>query len=134
MDCAREHLLAGAALALDQHREVRRRRALRDLQHAPEGIARSDDLLELRQLPGPQRLDLLREMPPVQRASDDDLELGPADFDVIFAYPWPDEMMLVDNLFERHASAGSLLVTFHGGDEFRLQRKKKAKLRRQAKR
>jgi hypothetical protein len=65
---------------------------------------------------------------------DDDHELGPADFDVIFAYPWPDEEMVVENLFERHASPGSLLVTYHGGDQFRLQRKKLAKLRRQRKR
>jgi hypothetical protein len=65
---------------------------------------------------------------------DDDLELGPADFDVIFTYPWPDEEMVVENLFERHASAGSLLVTYRGGDDFRLQRKKHAKPHRQRKR
>jgi hypothetical protein len=64
---------------------------------------------------------------------DDDLELGPADFDVIFAYPWPDEERVVESLFERHASPGSLLATYRGGDDFRLQRKKPAKLRRQRK-
>jgi hypothetical protein len=60
----------------------------------------------------------------------DDLELGPADFDVVFAYPWPDEAMVVETLFERHASAGSVLATYHGGDDFRLYRKKNARSRR----
>jgi hypothetical protein len=53
----------------------------------------------------------------------DDQELGPADFDVIFAYPWPDEESTVGTLFERHASAGAVLVTYHGGEEIQLRRK-----------
>jgi hypothetical protein len=51
------------------------------------------------------------------------LELGPADFAVIFAYPWPDEEGLIDTLFERHAAPGAVLVTYHGGDDVRLRRK-----------
>lgn len=50
-------------------------------------------------------------------------ELGPADFDVIFAYPWPDEEQTVATLFERHAQAGAVLVTYHSDSEPRLRRK-----------
>ena len=53
------------------------------------------------------------------------MELGmePADFDVVFAYPWPDEENLVERLFERHARAGGLLVSYHGGDLVYVRRK-----------
>ena len=52
-------------------------------------------------------------------------ELGVAteDFGIIFAYPWPDEERALGQLFERHAGAGALLVTHHGGEDFRLRRK-----------
>ncbi len=49
--------------------------------------------------------------------------LAPEDFSVIFAYPWPDEERLTEDLFERFAGPEALLVTYHGGDEFRLRRK-----------
>ncbi len=49
--------------------------------------------------------------------------LSPDDFDVIFAYPWPDEEKLIEALFERHAAAGEVLVTYHGGEGLRLRRK-----------
>jgi hypothetical protein len=49
--------------------------------------------------------------------------LGPDDFDVIFAYPWPDEEILIEALFERHAAVGGVLVTYHGGEDLRLRRK-----------
>jgi hypothetical protein len=52
-----------------------------------------------------------------------DAELGPEDFDVIFAYPWPDEERLVCELFERHARRGALLLTYHGTEEIRVRRK-----------
>jgi predicted O-methyltransferase YrrM len=55
----------------------------------------------------------------------DETDLGAADFDVIFAYPWPDEEHVLANIFERHAAPGALLVTYHGGDEFWLRRKKR---------
>jgi hypothetical protein len=54
----------------------------------------------------------------------DDLDYGPDDFDVIFAYPWPDEEQGIAALFARHAGPGALLLTYHGGDELRLRRKK----------
>jgi hypothetical protein len=53
----------------------------------------------------------------------EELGLATEDFGVIFAYPWPDEERAVSQLFERHAGAGALLVTHHGGEDFRLRRK-----------
>ena len=53
----------------------------------------------------------------------EELGLATGDFGIIFAYPWPDEESAVGRLFERHAGAGALLVTHHGGEDFRLCRK-----------
>ena len=50
VDGAREHLLAGAALALDQHRHVGGGGALGHLQHALERLALPDQLLEAARL------------------------------------------------------------------------------------
>jgi hypothetical protein len=55
------------------------------------------------------------------------LGVGPDDFDVIFAYPWPDEEEVIGGLFERHAAQGAVLLTYHGGDDLRLRRKVKRK-------
>lgn len=52
-----------------------------------------------------------------------DLDLEPEDFDLIYAYPWPGEEQVIFDLFERSASVGALLLTFHGQDGLRLQRK-----------
>jgi hypothetical protein len=64
----------------------------------------------------------------------EELGLGPDDFDVIFAYPWPDEEQVIGDLFEQHASVGAVLVTYHGHDDLRLRRKEGRKSRRQGKR
>jgi hypothetical protein len=53
----------------------------------------------------------------------EELRLATEDFGIIFAYPWPDEERALGQLFERHAGAGALLVTHHGGEDFRLRRK-----------
>jgi hypothetical protein len=50
-------------------------------------------------------------------------EFGPADFDVVFAYPWPDEEQVIGDLFALHASAGAVLMTYHGGEDLRLRQK-----------
>ena len=34
----------------------------------------------------------------------DELGLGPHDFDVVFAYPWPGEECLIEGLFEKYAA------------------------------
>ena len=53
----------------------------------------------------------------------EELDLDPDDMDVIFAYPWPDEEHITTDLFNRYAGHGAILVTYHGGDDFRLRRK-----------
>jgi len=53
-----------------------------------------------------------------------ELEIGPADFDMVFVYPWPDEERLIERLFGRHAAAGAVLLSYHGGDTLRLRRKR----------
>ena len=53
----------------------------------------------------------------------DEMELTPEDCDVVFAYPWPNEEAFVDNVFRRHASANSLLLTFHDLGRVLVQRK-----------
>jgi hypothetical protein len=53
-----------------------------------------------------------------------ELGLAPDDFDVIFVYPWPDEEQLTEDLFERYAGVGAVLLTHHGGGDFRLRRKR----------
>jgi hypothetical protein len=52
-----------------------------------------------------------------------ELELEPADFDLVFVYPWPDEEKVVEQLFARRAAAGAVLLSYHG-DRIRLRRKK----------
>jgi hypothetical protein len=52
-----------------------------------------------------------------------ELDLEPDDFDVVFAYPWPGEEQVVFDLFAECAAVGALLLTFHGQDGVRLQRK-----------
>ena len=63
-------------------------------------------------------------------AQANELGLDTSDFDVIFAYPWPDEEGATEKLFDRFARDGALLVTYHGGDDQRLRRKVGKKRRR----
>jgi len=53
----------------------------------------------------------------------EELGMDPDDFDVIFAYPWPDEEGVTDQLFQRYARPGAVLVTYHGDEALRLRRK-----------
>jgi hypothetical protein len=53
----------------------------------------------------------------------DELDLTPADCNVVFAYPWPGEEAFVDSVFFRHAAADTLLVTYHDLDRVLVQRK-----------
>lgn len=52
------------------------------------------------------------------------LDLEPDDFDLVFSYPWPGEESIVFNLFNEYAATGALLLTYHGQDGVRLQRRK----------
>ena len=63
----------------------------------------------------------------------EELGLAPDDFAVIFTYPWPDEERATADLFARFAAAGAVLVTYHGGDEFRARRKTAARAGRLSK-
>jgi hypothetical protein len=49
--------------------------------------------------------------------------VGLDEFDLIFAYPWPDEERLVTELFARYAQPGAMLLTYHPSGELRLRRK-----------
>lgn len=51
------------------------------------------------------------------------LELEPDDFDVVFAYPWPGEEQVLFDMFLECAAEGALLLTYHGQEGMRLQRK-----------
>jgi hypothetical protein len=51
------------------------------------------------------------------------LGLGPDEFDLVFAYPWPGEEEVVESLFERFAGNSALLLTFNGIEDLRLRRK-----------
>ena len=53
-------------------------------------------------------------------------ELQPDDFEVIYAYPWPNEEAFLFRLFELVAKPSTLLLTFHGAADFRLHRKGQA--------
>lgn len=53
----------------------------------------------------------------------DELGFGPQDLDVVFAYPWPGEDHVIANLFDRHAAAGALLLTYGQLEGVRVRRK-----------
>ena len=52
-------------------------------------------------------------------------ELGfePDDFDVVFAYPWPGDEHVIENLFAHYAAEGALLLTYNKYHSVRLRRK-----------
>ena len=52
------------------------------------------------------------------------LELDPDEVDVVYAYPWPGEESVLDEMFEGAAADGALLVTFHGREGMRVRRKR----------
>ena len=46
----------------------------------------------------------------------------PDEFDLVFAYPWPGEEEVVEEIFLRHAGEGAVLLTFHGLEGLRARR------------
>ena len=48
---------------------------------------------------------------------------SPFDFDLVYAYPWPAEIKLLEQQFALRAKPGSLYIAYLGGGKFRLQRK-----------
>ena len=53
----------------------------------------------------------------------DALSLEPDDIDVVFAYPWPGEEDAVFECFREVAGRGALILTWHGVEGMRAQRK-----------
>jgi hypothetical protein len=53
----------------------------------------------------------------------EEMGLGPEDFDVIFAYPWPDEERLTAALFEQYGREGAVLMTYEEVGGLRLRQK-----------
>lgn len=43
--------------------------------------------------------------------------------DLFFAYPWPNQVTQVINLFEQVAASGAVFVCYHGGRNFRVLRR-----------
>ncbi len=58
------------------------------------------------------------------------LQIELDDFDVIYAYPWPDEDDILGDVFESFAADGALLVTYNGLDDIRVRRKVRRRRRR----
>ncbi|MFT7617358.1 MAG: hypothetical protein ACI97A_000994 [Planctomycetota bacterium] len=48
------------------------------------------------------------------------LDVDPEDIDVVFAYPWPGETEVIEELFGRITSPGALLLTWNGLDGMRV--------------
>jgi hypothetical protein len=57
------------------------------------------------------------------RCGHEALGAGPEEFDLIYAYPWPDEEGLVAEIFESRARPGALLLTYHEESGMCLRRK-----------
>ncbi|TWU48597.1 hypothetical protein Poly51_44980 [Rubripirellula tenax] len=53
----------------------------------------------------------------------DELDTDIADFDLFFAFPWPGEHGFWEAVFERYAATNALLLTYHGIESIKLQRK-----------
>ncbi len=58
------------------------------------------------------------------------LQIDLDDFDIIYAYPWPDEDDILGEVFESFAAEGALLVTYNGLDDLRVRRKVHRRRRR----
>jgi hypothetical protein len=53
----------------------------------------------------------------------DEVDVEIEDFDVIFAFPWPDEQEMYCDLFARYAMVGAILVTYSALEGICVQRK-----------
>jgi hypothetical protein len=53
----------------------------------------------------------------------DEVDVEIADFDVVFAFPWPDEEEMYFDLFRRYAAVGAILITYSALEGVRVQRK-----------
>ena len=53
----------------------------------------------------------------------DGMEIAIADIGVFFAYPWPEEHELMQQLFDAVAMEGAMLVVYHTDKDIRVFRK-----------
>lgn len=51
------------------------------------------------------------------------LRRDPDAFDLVFAYPWPGDEEVIRRLFDHFAAPEALLLTFHGEEGYRIERK-----------
>jgi len=51
-----------------------------------------------------------------------ELGLDIEDFNIIYAYPWPGEEGVIEDLFWRYATPGALLITYLGAGAIKVQR------------
>jgi len=54
----------------------------------------------------------------------EDLGLDVDDFGLIFAYPWPGDEQVLEDLFDQYAATDSVLLTFHGIEDLKVQIKR----------
>jgi hypothetical protein len=59
----------------------------------------------------------------------DEVDVEIEDFDLIFAFPWPDEQEMYFDLFARYAAVGAILVTYSALDGIRVHRKMRSRWR-----
>lgn len=57
-------------------------------------------------------------------SEEQDRAFGPYTFDLIYAYPWPDEAPDWIHYFEQTAKSGAILLTFHDFGEIRIHQKR----------
>jgi hypothetical protein len=55
------------------------------------------------------------------RSAYDAMDVKLDEFDLVYAYPWPDEAEMIAELFESHARTGARLLTYHPDGELRLR-------------
>ena len=60
----------------------------------------------------------------------DGMEIAIADIGVFFAYPWPEERELMQELFEAVAREGAILVVYHTDTDIRVFRKVEGEVER----
>jgi hypothetical protein len=60
----------------------------------------------------------------------DGMEIAIADIGVFFAYPWPEERELMQELFDAVAREGALLVVYHTDTDIRVFRKVEGEVER----
>jgi hypothetical protein len=60
----------------------------------------------------------------------DGMAIAIADIGLFFAYPWPEERELMQDLFDAVARAGAILVVYHTDTDIRVFRKVEGEVER----